>query len=199
MLAAEGRGQREGMALWDASSRKWFSVCQHWDTNMTEEAVVCISWGFAQPILHGCLGEITCNSNTLNFTIAKCDERVNEKFSLVMQTQRAPKWKCINRHRGAWMVEVDSRQSPFTMKNTSRPLLPCWRLWNNDSLCRPSVEFQMGVRNEVVQSAGKGQVHADSLSLTVSAPSPLVPLHASHHQSTEAIRVKVVISVVDQV
>lgn len=53
----------------------------------------------------------------------------------------------------------------------------------------------MGVRNEVVQSVGKGQVHADSLSL---APSPFlfppVPLYAPHLQGTEAIRVKVVIS-----
>lgn len=36
-LTAEGRGQREGMALWDATSRKRSSICQHWDTNMTEE------------------------------------------------------------------------------------------------------------------------------------------------------------------
>lgn len=52
----------------------------------------------------------------------------------------------------------------------------------------------MGVRNEVVQSVGKGQVHADSLSLAVSIPFPLVPLYAPHLQGTEAIRVKVVIS-----
>lgn len=40
VFTAEGRGQREGMALWDATSRKWSSVCQRWDTNMTEEPVV---------------------------------------------------------------------------------------------------------------------------------------------------------------
>lgn len=81
------------------------------------------------------------------------------------------KWNCINRNRG-WVMEedVDSCQSPCTVKNTSWPLLPCCRQWNNDSLCGPSVEFQMGVRNEVVQSAGKGQVHADLLSLAVSIP-----------------------------
>lgn len=52
----------------------------------------------------------------------------------------------------------------------------------------------MGVRNEVVQSVGKGQVHADSLSLAISIPSPPVPLYAPHLQGPEAIRVKVVIS-----
>ena len=41
VFTAEGRGQREGMALWDATSRKWSSVCQCWDANVTEEA----AWG----------------------------------------------------------------------------------------------------------------------------------------------------------
>lgn len=53
------------------------------------------------------------------------------------------------------------------------------------------MEFQMGVRNEVVQSVGKGQVHADSLSL---APSPFiffppVPLHAHPHPPPPTSRV----------
>lgn len=79
-----------------------------------------------------------------------------------MQTRRSPKMRL---HK--WEEEekaMDSCQSPFTMKNISWPLLPCCRLWNNDSLCGHPVEFQMGVRNEVIQSVGKGQVHADSLS-----------------------------------
>ncbi len=42
VFTAEGRGQREGMALWDATSRKWSSVCQRWDANMTEDPVVCM-------------------------------------------------------------------------------------------------------------------------------------------------------------
>lgn len=42
VFTAEGRGQREGMALWDTTSRKWSCVCQRWDANMTEEAVVCM-------------------------------------------------------------------------------------------------------------------------------------------------------------
>lgn len=45
---------------------------------------------------------------------------------------------------------------------------------SNDSFSGPPVEFQMGVRNEVVQSVGKGQVHADSLSLAISIPFPPV-------------------------
>ena len=57
----------------------------------------------------------------------------------------------------------------------------------------------MGVRNELVQSVGKGQVHADSLSR---APSPFpFPPHSStppslppRLQGTEAVRGKVVIS-----
>lgn len=59
----------------------------------------------------------------------------------------------------------------------------------------------MGVRNELVQSVGKGQVHADSLSL---APSPfpfppqlqstLPPSPPPRLQGTEAVRGKVVIS-----
>ena len=57
----------------------------------------------------------------------------------------------------------------------------------------------MGVRNEVVQSVGKGQVHADSLSLTRSPfPFPFPPrLHFTlppRLQGTEAVRGKVVIS-----
>lgn len=54
----------------------------------------------------------------------------------------------------------------------------------------------MGVRNEVVQSVGKGQVHADSLSLAHSVTTlfPSVPLSAPHLQASEAIREKVVIS-----
>lgn len=39
VFTAEGRGQREGMSLLDAISRKWLSVCQRWDTNVTEETV----------------------------------------------------------------------------------------------------------------------------------------------------------------
>lgn len=89
---------------------------------------------------------------------------------------------------------MDSCQSPFTMKNTTRPLPPCSRLWNNDNLCEHSVEFQMGVREEVVQSVGKGQVHADPLSLALS-PFLFPQFHFMPHlQGTEAIRVKVVIS-----
>lgn len=55
----------------------------------------------------------------------------------------------------------------------------------------------MGVRNEVVQSAGKGQVHADLLSLAASIPFfpvSLYTLQPRHLQGTEAIRVKAVIS-----
>lgn len=50
----------------------------------------------------------------------------------------------------------------------------------------------MGVRNEVVQSVGKGQEHADLLSIPFFPSSPYT-LHP-HLQGTEAITVKAVIS-----
>lgn len=67
------------------------------------------------------------------------------------------------------MDPMDSRQSPFNMK-IFWPLLLFYRMGNNDGVSEPRVEFQMGVRNEVVQSVGKGQVHADSLSLAIAIP-----------------------------